>query len=117
MVKDRARKLDTRDHAAAHGLTHAQAAQGLAARATRPEIPEGGSVVLDVWDGSEDDEMTYPEPKCMGCRCELLIGELSVVLPEVRRHPEGRSPWGLCPRCLPDLAEALAEAERLLRRP
>ncbi|MET8703647.1 hypothetical protein ABZW10_33070 [Kitasatospora sp. NPDC004723] len=118
MTRNRARKIDTRRHAAETGLTHAQAAQELTARSPRrPEIPEGIGFVLDVWDGSQKDQDAYPEPHCMGCARELPVGEASIVLPEVRRHPERRSPWGLCPDCLPGLAGALALAEQILRRP
>ncbi|MEU8516360.1 hypothetical protein AB0C76_32975 [Kitasatospora sp. NPDC048722] len=114
MTRNRARKIDTRRNAADNGLTYAQAAQVLAAQVKRrPEIPEGG-FVLDLWDGSEDDEATYPEPRCMGCFCDLPIGVPNVVLPEVLRVPGGGSPYGLCRRCLPDLRERLQEAERIL---
>jgi len=109
MTKNRARKLDTRDHAAAQGLTHAQAAQDPAFRAgPRPVLSEG-VCSLDLWCERDWNEGETEIPRCFGCGNELPEGQWNVLLPDLPERDNG-----LCRTCLYLLREKLDEAVRVL---
>ncbi|MFD9593103.1 hypothetical protein ACFWA9_10135 [Kitasatospora sp. NPDC059973] len=107
MVKNRAKKMDTREYAEDHDLTHAQAAQELA-RKVLPELPDGG-FPLELWREPDWDAGETDIPRCFECANELPVGEVNIRFPQLT---PGRD--GLCRLCLPLLREKLDQAAALL---